>query len=186
MKPFDGSPGLWLYGLGFSAILAMVAMYFLPLSKEQKYYKEIYSYLGFLMSIAWIYATANEIISVMTMVGVVTGLSQELLGLTVMSWSDCIGDIVADIAVIKQGYPKMAMAAAIGGPLFSKSLEYIVKQISGDNLIVESASNLELNWEVEKSTGGLQATVPGLENTIRNVVPEFQIPSAKNFDIFTN
>nr|O16242.1 RecName: Full=Mitochondrial sodium/calcium exchanger protein; AltName: Full=Sodium/calcium exchanger 9; Flags: Precursor [Caenorhabditis elegans] len=119
LKPFDGSPGLWLYGLGFSAILAMVAMYFLPLSKEQKYYKEIYSYLGFLMSIAWIYATSNEIVSVVTMIGVVTGLSMELLGLTIMAWSNCIGDIVADIAVVKQGYPKMAMAAAIGGPLFN-------------------------------------------------------------------
>ncbi|CCD64393.1 Sodium/calcium exchanger membrane region domain-containing protein [Caenorhabditis elegans] len=119
LKPFDGSPGLWLYGLAFSATIALLALCFLPLNKELKYHKEVYSYLGFLMSIAWIYATANEIISVMTMVGVVTGLSQELLGLTVMSWSDCIGDIVADIAVIKQGYPKMAMAAAIGGPLFN-------------------------------------------------------------------
>uniref|UniRef100_A0A1I7SZR0 Na_Ca_ex domain-containing protein n=1 Tax=Caenorhabditis tropicalis TaxID=1561998 RepID=A0A1I7SZR0_9PELO len=118
-KPFDGSPGLWLYGLGVSAILALIAMYFLPLSKEQKYYKEVYSYLGFLMSIAWIYATSNEIVSVVTMIGVVTGLSMELLGLTIMAWSNCIGDIVADVAVVKQGFPKMAMAAAIGGPLFN-------------------------------------------------------------------
>uniref|UniRef100_A0A8R1DH16 Sodium/calcium exchanger membrane region domain-containing protein n=2 Tax=Caenorhabditis japonica TaxID=281687 RepID=A0A8R1DH16_CAEJA len=118
-KPFSGSPGLWLYGLGFSAILAAIGMYFLPLRKEQKYYKETYSYLGFLMSIAWIYATSNEIVGVITMIGVVTGLSMELLGLTIMAWSNCIGDIVADIAVVKQGFPKMAMAAAIGGPLFN-------------------------------------------------------------------
>ena len=72
------------------------------------------------MSIAWIYATSNEIVSVVTMIGVVTGLSMELLGLTIMAWSNCIGDIVADIAVVKQGFPKMAMAAAIGGPLFSE------------------------------------------------------------------
>lgn len=72
------------------------------------------------MSIAWIYATSNEIVSVVTMIGVVTGLSMELLGLTIMAWSNCIGDIVADVAVVKQGFPKMAMAAAIGGPLFSE------------------------------------------------------------------
>ncbi|ULT88486.1 hypothetical protein L3Y34_007589 [Caenorhabditis briggsae] len=119
LQPSSGSPGLWLYGLGVSAVLALVAMYFLPLSKEPKYYKEVYSYLGFLMSIAWIYATSNEIVSVVTMIGVVTGLSMELLGLTIMAWSNCIGDIVADIAVVKQGFPKMAMAAAIGGPLFN-------------------------------------------------------------------
>ncbi|UMM34289.1 hypothetical protein L5515_007434 [Caenorhabditis briggsae] len=119
LKIFAGSPGLWLYALAVSAILALLALYFLPLSKEPKYHKEVYSYLGFVMSIAWIYANSNEIISAVTMFGVVTGLSQELLGLTVMSWSDCIGDIVADIAVVKQGYPKMAMAAVIGGPLFN-------------------------------------------------------------------
>ncbi|CAI2353709.1 unnamed protein product [Caenorhabditis sp. 36 PRJEB53466] len=117
--PFKGSPGLWLYGLAFSVILALIGMYFLPLHKDQKYYKEAYSYLGFLMSIAWIYATSNEIVGVVTMIGVVTGLSMELLGLTIMAWSNCIGDIVADIAVVKQGFPKMAMAAAIGGPLFN-------------------------------------------------------------------
>ena len=54
------------------------------------------------------------------MIGVATGVSQEILGLTIMAWSNCIGDVVSDVAVVKQGFPKMAMAAAIGGPLFSK------------------------------------------------------------------
>ncbi|CAI5453636.1 unnamed protein product [Caenorhabditis angaria] len=114
-----GGPGLWLYGLGVSALLAALAIIFTPLNREQRWYKEVYSYLGFLMSIAWIYVTSNEIIGVITMIGVVTGLSQELLGLTILAWSNCIGDVVADIAVVKQGFPKMAMAAAIGGPLFN-------------------------------------------------------------------
>ncbi|CAB3397030.1 unnamed protein product [Caenorhabditis bovis] len=118
-SPFHGSPGLWLYGLAVSAVLSILALIFTPLSREQKYYKEIYSYLGFLMSICWIYVTSSEIINVITMIGVATGVSQELLGLTIMAWSNCIGDVVADIAVVKQGYPKMAMAAAIGGPLFN-------------------------------------------------------------------
>lgn len=72
------------------------------------------------MSIAWIYTISSEIINVITMIGVATGVSQEILGLTIMAWSNCIGDIVSDVAVVKQGFPKMAMAAAIGGPLFSK------------------------------------------------------------------
>ncbi|CCD70067.1 Sodium/calcium exchanger membrane region domain-containing protein [Caenorhabditis elegans] len=119
-SPFHGSPGLWLYGLLISIILSLLALRFTPLDREQKYYREVYSYLGFLMSIAWIYTISSEIINVITMIGVATGVSQEILGLTIMAWSNCIGDIVSDVAVVKQGFPKMAMAAAIGGPLFSK------------------------------------------------------------------
>ncbi|PIC25971.1 hypothetical protein B9Z55_018699 [Caenorhabditis nigoni] len=118
-SPFHGSPGLWIYGLLISFILSILALIFTPLDKEQKYYREIYSYLGFLMSIAWIYCTSSEIINVITMIGVATGVSQEILGLTIMAWSNCIGDVVSDVAVVKQGFPKMAMAAAIGGPLFN-------------------------------------------------------------------
>ncbi|CAL2042458.1 unnamed protein product [Caenorhabditis brenneri] len=118
-SPFHGSPGLWIYGLLVSAVLSILAMIFTPLDREQKYYREVYSYLGFLMSIAWIYTTSSEIINVITMIGVATGVSQEILGLTIMAWSNCIGDVVSDVAVVKQGFPKMAMAAAIGGPLFN-------------------------------------------------------------------
>ncbi|CAI2353711.1 unnamed protein product [Caenorhabditis sp. 36 PRJEB53466] len=118
-SPFHGSPGLWLYGLFVSTCLSLLALMFTPLDREQKHYREVYSYFGFLMSIAWIYVTSSEIINVITMIGVLTGISQEILGLTIMAWSNCIGDVVSDIAVVKQGFPKMAMAAAIGGPLFN-------------------------------------------------------------------
>uniref|UniRef100_A0A1I7SZP8 Na_Ca_ex domain-containing protein n=1 Tax=Caenorhabditis tropicalis TaxID=1561998 RepID=A0A1I7SZP8_9PELO len=118
-SPFHGSPGLWIYGLLVSAVLSVLALIFTPLDREQKHYREVYSYLGFLMSIAWIYTTSSEIINVITMIGVSTGVSQEILGLTIMAWSNCIGDVVSDVAVVKQGFPKMAMAAAIGGPLFN-------------------------------------------------------------------
>ncbi|VDK59446.1 unnamed protein product [Cylicostephanus goldi] len=43
----------------------------------------------------------------------------QVLGLTILAWSNSIGDLIADISVVKQGYPRMAMAAAIGGPLFN-------------------------------------------------------------------
>uniref|UniRef100_A0A8R1DID6 Sodium/calcium exchanger membrane region domain-containing protein n=1 Tax=Caenorhabditis japonica TaxID=281687 RepID=A0A8R1DID6_CAEJA len=118
-SPFHGSPGLWIYGLLVSLVLSILVLLFTPLETEQKKYREVYSYLGFLMSIAWIYVTSSEIVNVITMIGVATGISQEILGLTIMAWSNCIGDVVSDVAVVKQGFPKMAMAAAIGGPLFN-------------------------------------------------------------------
>ena len=54
------------------------------------------------------------------MIGVLSGLSFEFLGITILAWSNSFGDIFADLSVVKQGFPRMAMAAATGGPLFSE------------------------------------------------------------------
>ena len=53
------------------------------------------------------------------MFGVVFRLSSAVLGLTLLAWGNSIGDLVSDIAVAKQGFPRMAIAACFGGPLFS-------------------------------------------------------------------
>uniref|UniRef100_A0A8R1E2J0 Sodium/calcium exchanger membrane region domain-containing protein n=1 Tax=Caenorhabditis japonica TaxID=281687 RepID=A0A8R1E2J0_CAEJA len=119
ISPFPGSPGLWLYGLVASLILAGLLIFFTQLGVQPKYYKETYSYVGFVMSIAWIYLISSEVVNVVTMLGVVSRISHEVLGLTILAWSNSIGDLIADVSVVKQGYPRMAMAAAIGGPLFN-------------------------------------------------------------------
>ncbi|EFP09334.1 CRE-NCX-7 protein [Caenorhabditis remanei] len=133
-SPFSGSPGLWLYGLAVSVMISGFLIFFTELGVQPKYYKviiqflihsvtfllqEIYSYAGFIMSIAWIYLISSEVVNVVTMLGVVSRVSHEVLGLTILAWSNSIGDLIADVSVVKQGYPRMAMAAAIGGPLFN-------------------------------------------------------------------
>lgn len=45
----------------------------------------------------------------------------QVLGLTAVAWSNSIGDMIADVSVARKGFPRMAFAAAIGSPLFSKS-----------------------------------------------------------------
>eukprot|EP00080_Pristionchus_pacificus_P000240 PDM60260.1 G protein-coupled receptor [Pristionchus pacificus] len=66
------------------------------------------------------------IVSVMLIVLILltTTMDQEprfykILGLTVISWANCVGDLVSDSSVARQGFPRMAMAAASGGPLFN-------------------------------------------------------------------
>lgn len=49
------------------------------------------------------------------MLGVVSKISFDVLGLTVIAWANSLGDLVADYSVAKQGFPKMALGAAIGG-----------------------------------------------------------------------
>ncbi|PAV57023.1 hypothetical protein WR25_26100 [Diploscapter pachys] len=119
MKPVSSGPGLFVYMFGVSAILIAIVLIFTRFDRAPKYYKEIYSYLGFLMSIAWIYWISAEVVSVVTMLGVISRIPHEVLGMTILAWSNSIGDLIADVSVVKQGYPRMAISAAIGGPLFS-------------------------------------------------------------------
>jgi Ca2+/Na+ antiporter len=51
-------------------------------------------------------------------------LSNEILGVTLLAWGNSIADFIANLAVAKQGYPQMAIAACFGGPLLSILLQY--------------------------------------------------------------
>lgn len=56
------------------------------------------------------FALAAEMLNVVMMFGVVSRVSHVILGLTVLAWSNSIGDLVADLAVAKQGFPRMAIS----------------------------------------------------------------------------
>ena len=51
--------------------------------------------------------------------GVVYDLDPVLLAGTVLAWGNCLGDLVADTALAKDGYSDMAVAACFSSPLFS-------------------------------------------------------------------
>lgn len=72
------------------------------------------------MAVLWIYLLAAEVVGIVTMIGSVSGLSDTILGLTLIAWSNSLGDLVNDVTVARQGRPRMAISACIGGPLFSE------------------------------------------------------------------
>jgi sodium/potassium/calcium exchanger 6 len=49
------------------------------------------------------------------MLGVVSKISFDILGLTLIAWSNSLGDLIADYSVAKKGKSRMAISAAIGG-----------------------------------------------------------------------
>ncbi|KAK6042901.1 Sodium/calcium exchanger protein [Cooperia oncophora] len=93
------------------------------------------------MSISWIYFISSEIVNVVTMFGVISQISHEVLGLTILAWSNSIGDLIADIAVVKQGYPRMAISASIGGPLFNLligfGLPFLIAKAKGRTVTID-------------------------------------------------
>ena len=85
---------------------------------------QIFAYLGFVVSVIWIYIVANEIVNLVTMYGVLLNVSNVIMGLTFLAWGNSIGDVVADYTLAKQGHPRMSLSACFGGPLFSKFIHH--------------------------------------------------------------
>ena len=76
-------------------------------------------FLGFIVSIAWISTIAGEVVGVLKAFGVILGISDAILGLTIFAVGNSLGDLVADITVARLGYPVMALSACFGGPMLN-------------------------------------------------------------------
>ena len=74
------------------------------------------------MGMVWIYFLANIIVDLLMLMGMLTGVSVALLGLTVLSWGNSVGDAFASISISKKGFGEMALTGCIAGPVFNLML----------------------------------------------------------------
>ncbi|XP_012586269.1 PREDICTED: sodium/potassium/calcium exchanger 6, mitochondrial [Condylura cristata] len=79
----------------------------------------LFAFLGFLTSALWINAAATEVVNILRSLGVVSRLSNTVLGLTLLAWGNSIGDAFSDFTLARQGYPRMAFSACFGGIIFN-------------------------------------------------------------------
>ena len=82
-------------------------------------YRYLFCFVGFVVSIAWISTIANEVVGVLKAFGIILGISDAILGLTIFAVGNSLGDLVADITVARLGYPVMALSACFGGPMLN-------------------------------------------------------------------
>ncbi|EQC32842.1 hypothetical protein, variant [Saprolegnia diclina VS20] len=75
--------------------------------------------LGFVACVAWIYGLAAELVAVLAAVGHITTLPPSVVGLTILSWGNSIGDWSTNVAIARGGCPEMALAGCFGGPVFN-------------------------------------------------------------------
>lgn len=113
--------GIPLGGLviGLGTILAAI-VYCKSCFNNPPSFHQLFAYEGFIISIFWIYILAREVVSGLRTIGTYLNLSEFFLGLTVLSWGNCLGDLMSDLSMARQGFQRMALSACLGAPLLSK------------------------------------------------------------------
>ena len=74
---------------------------------------------GFVVAATWIDFVADQLVSILSYLGIIMNIPAAVLGLTVLAWGNSIGDLVADLSVARAGSPNMAVTACFAGPLFN-------------------------------------------------------------------
>ncbi|KAI6176964.1 hypothetical protein M3Y97_00855800 [Aphelenchoides bicaudatus] len=139
---------LWMLVLSISILLSILLGVFTRSNKSPPHFRKIISYVGFIASTGWIYAIAAEVVGIVLLLGVLSKISFDILGLTLIAWSNSLGDLIADYTVAKNGFSKMALGAAVGGPLFNLmigfGISFLIAKIQGKRVIVKMDGILKI------------------------------------------
>jgi sodium/potassium/calcium exchanger 6 len=74
---------------------------------------------AFISSMAWLFLFANELVDILQSMGLILGIPDAFLGLTVLAWGNSVADLVADLGVARKESPAMAAAAIYAGPMLN-------------------------------------------------------------------
>lgn len=117
-----------LYAVNGFPLAVMLLLVFLPFSillhrttdaeKEPRFFVAVL-FACFSMSAVWSYLLANELVFVLQSVGIIFGVSDAILALTVLAFGNSIADAVADPTVNKAGLCDTAMGAILASPMLN-------------------------------------------------------------------
>ncbi|GFT95557.1 hypothetical protein NPIL_106431, partial [Nephila pilipes] len=116
------------------------------------------AYMGFGVSVVWIYCIATEIVVLLQAVGTAFNLSESILGLTILAWGNCLLDFLSNLAVARKGFPRMGIAACFGAPfltlLLGVGVPCIIELIGdgGAGMVSSYVSNIMLFEEILRSS----------------------------------
>ncbi|XP_017044578.1 mitochondrial sodium/calcium exchanger protein [Drosophila ficusphila] len=107
-----------VYSLAFTAPLA-----FLMIIQSRTDVPPVYHWAFTIMNLTGsmfiIFLCATEIDKVLEVIGNLLNIDDDFMGATVKAFTGNLGTLFTNTAVAVHGYPKMAYASAIGGPLFT-------------------------------------------------------------------
>jgi len=97
--------------------------------------------MGFIVAVIWIMAIADEVVSVLQTFGLIFGLSDAIIGLTIFAVGNSLADLVANMSVATFA-PMMGFSACFGGPMLNILLGV---GISGSYVISQTAEPYDLD-----------------------------------------
>lgn len=164
--------------------------YYITNFHEPPKFHSMFAYIGFFASVCWIYFLANEVIDLLQAVGILFGLSDVILGLTVLAWGNSLGDLISNISMAKQGFPRMAISACYGGPLLSKFLwtpKLKIVKISSSRLTFGNRTSIHVSFDRDVGTLfnckiSLLMVTTGFYNYINFAVGVFKDDNVAIFD----
>lgn len=136
---------LWFIVLLASSSLAL--LHFVLETESPKTEQMPILLVAFMMSVFWISTVAGELLNCLAAIGMLLEVHPSLLGLTVLSWGNSVGDLVADVAVARAGQPAMAMAGCFAGPMFNMLVGL------GTALVMQTADVYPKAYELHLHTG---------------------------------
>lgn len=96
------------------------AVYFTSRTDCPPKYHVTFAAGSFIGSVCVIYTVAKEVVCVMKVMGIISDMTDSMVGLSILAWGNSVGDLFSNVALAKQGYQQMAFAACFGGPMLSK------------------------------------------------------------------
>ncbi|KAF9564448.1 hypothetical protein EC968_004500 [Mortierella alpina] len=107
-----------LGALGGGLLVSILIFLFSTEETPPRFYEGL-AFVGFLVAMTWIFLVANEVVGILQAYGMILGVSDAILGLTVFAMGNSLGDLVANVTIAKMGFPRMALSACFGGPLLN-------------------------------------------------------------------
>ncbi|KAI8841308.1 Sodium/calcium exchanger protein-domain-containing protein [Chytridium lagenaria] len=108
---------IWLSSLGMGASFCVVFTKFMRSIQIRKL--ALMSAAGFIVSIFWIYAIASELVGLLQALGVIFGINDALMGLTIFALGNSLGDLITNLSIARMGSSAMALGACFGSPMMN-------------------------------------------------------------------
>ena len=101
--------------VNFSSLL----IYYFELKHSIDQYPIIIHFSTLVLSLIWIWFTANILISLLMAVSTILNINEYFLGMTILTYGNSISDLMLNLSLVNLGYTEMALSGSISGPLFN-------------------------------------------------------------------
>lgn len=113
-----GEIQFWVIAAIISFVLFVVVMFTTEQRRPPKYPLP-FALAGFGVSVIWVFTIADELVAVAGAIGEVLGVSDVVLGLTVLAWGNSMSDMAANVALARAGQASMALTGCFAGAAFN-------------------------------------------------------------------